>query len=242
MSGMLELIRQVVREEMALFRGPLLATVGAVYAHEDADDTANFDADVTLKHDGLELKRVPLAVTHVGAAAPPRVGDLVLLEFLDHDVQQPLVVGRFYHDQERAPLFKEDEVLFEHRLPDGKLNHLRFAADGSIVLQRDVTKPADNSEFAAGVKIGADGTIEVKTGDKVLVTLKDGEIEILCDGGPVKVTCDELTVDGKLTVTGDSVVEGKLTVTGDSALEAKLKVGKIIGVTIDGTEISGGPL
>lgn len=230
MIGMLEMIRQVVREEMALRRGPLLATVSGVHVHESDDDAANYDADVKLKHDGLELKRVPIAVPHIGAAAPPRVGDLVLVEFLDMDVQQPMVVGRFYTDDARAPLFKEDEVLFEHRCADGKLNHLRFANDGSIVLQRDVTKPEDNSEFLAGVRIAADGTIEVKTGDKVLVTLKDGEIDIKCDGGPVKITCDELTVDGKLTVTGDS------------ALKAKLKVGTGTGVTIDGTEITGGPV
>jgi hypothetical protein len=242
MTGMLEMIRQVVRQEMALRRGPLLGTVSAVHAHESDDDTANFDADVTLKHDGLELKRVPIAVPYVGAAAPPRVGDLVLLEFLDMDVQQPLVTGRFYTDDARAPFFKEDEVLFEHRCADGTLNHLRFAGDGSIVVQRDVTKPADNSEFLAGVRIAADGTIEVKTGEKVVVTLKDGEIDILCDGGPVKLTCDELTVDGKLTVTGDAALEAGLTVTGETALKDKLKVGSGMGTTIDGNKITGGPV
>jgi hypothetical protein len=228
--GMLEMIRQVVREEMAQRRGPLLGTVSAVHAHESDDDTSNYDADVKLKHDGLELKHVPIAVPYVGVAAPPRVGDLVLLEFLDMDVQQPMVVGRFYTDDARAPLFKEDEVLLEQRCADGKLNHLRFAADGSILLLRDVTKPEDDSEFTAGVRIAPDGTIEVKTGDKVLITLKDGEIDILCDGGPVKITCDELKVDGKLTVTGDS------------ALKGKLKVGSGMGTTIDGNKITGGPV
>jgi phage baseplate assembly protein gpV len=230
MSGLLELVRQLVREELALRRGPRLATVSAVHAHASTDDTANYEADVRLKHDGLELKQVPMAVTHAGVAVPPRVGDLVLVEFLDDDLQQPLVTGRFYHAEERAPLFGEDDVLFEHRLPDGKRNHLRFAADGSIYLQRDVTKLEDNSEFLAGVRIAPDGVIDLVTGDKVTVTLKDGEVSILSDRGPVNVTCDELKVSGKLTVTGET------------HLQAKLKVGIGMGTTIDGNEITGGPV
>lgn len=230
MNELLELMRRVVREELAARRGPLLATVSAVYAHEDKDDSKNYEADVRLKHEGLELKQVPIAVGHVGVAAPPRVGDLVLVQFLDQDLQQPLITGRFYHEEERAPLFKEDEVLFEHRLPDGKLNHLRFGADGTIYIQRDVTKPEDNSEFKAGIKIDPDGNIELKTGDKVVITLKDGEIDIKSDGNPVKVTCDELTVDGKFRVKGET------------HLENKLKVGTGTGTTIDGTEITGGPV
>jgi hypothetical protein len=230
MSELLELMRRVVREELAARRGPLLATVSAVYAHEDKDDARNFEADVRLKHEGLDLQKVPIAVSHVGVAAPPRVGDLVLVQFLDSDLQQPLITGRFYHEEDRVPLFKEDEVLFEHRLPDGKLNHLRFAADGTIYVQRDVTKPEDNSEFKAGIKIDPEGVIEVKTGDKVVITLKDGEIDIKSDGGPIKFTCDQLTIDGKLQVTGET------------QLKDKLKVGTGMGTTIDGNEITGGPV
>ena len=115
------------------------------------------------KHDGLEIAQVPIAVSHIGVAAPPRVGDLVLVEFLDLDLQQPLVTGRFYHDQERAPLFKQDDVLFEQRLPDGTFNHLRFAGDGTIFLQRDVKKREDNTEFLAGIRIDPKGLIELKT-------------------------------------------------------------------------------
>ena len=117
MKELLDMVRRTVREELALRRGPQLATVIALAAHASADDTANYEADLRLKHDGLEIMQVPIAMSHVGFAAPPRVGDLVLVEFLDHDLQQPLITGRFYHDQERAPLFRQDEVLFEHRLP-----------------------------------------------------------------------------------------------------------------------------
>lgn len=230
MNELLELMRRVVREELAARRGPLLATVTAVFAHEDKDDSRNYEADVRLKHEGLDLQKVPISVSHVGVAVPPRVGDLVLVQFLDSDLQQPLITGRFYHEDERVPLFKEDELLFEHRLPDGKLNHLRFGADGTIYVQRDVTKPEDNSEFKAGIKIDPDGNIELKTGDKVVITLKAGEIDIKSDGQPIKIACDQLTIDGKLQVTGET------------QLKAKLKVGSGMGTTIDGNKITGGPV
>ncbi len=233
MKDLLDLVRRCVREEMALRRGPQLATVTGLTAHAGDDDTANYEADVRLKHDGLEMPQVPIAVAHVGVAAPPRVGDLVLVEFLDGDLQQPLITGRFYHDQERAPLFRENEVLFEHRLADDTVNHLRFADDGSIFLQREVTKREDNSAFTAGLRIAPDGLIEIKAGGKITVTLdgKNEKVTIVCDGKPIDISCSKLTVDADLQV------KKTLTVDGDGTIKG---TGKISNVTISGTDISGG--
>ena len=62
-------------------------------------------------------------------------------------------------------------------MPDGTLNHLRFAADGSIVLQRDVTKPEDNSEAKTSIRIdGSSGDLEIKAGDDVLLEMKSAKI------------------------------------------------------------------
>jgi hypothetical protein len=232
MSELLDLVRRTVREELALRRGPQLATVTALVTHDSDDDTANYEVDVRLKHDGLELPKVPVAVPHIGVAAPPRVGDLVLVEFLDHDIQQPLITGRFYHDQERAPLFKENDVLFEHRLSDGKLNHLRMASDGSLFLQRDVKKPADNSDFGAGIRIDPQGLIELKSGDDFVLTIdpQGGKISLLAKDKPIDFTCQKLTIDAEVEI------KKKLTVDSDATITGK---GMISQITIDGTEISG---
>lgn len=233
MKDLVDLVRRCVREEMASRRGPQLATVTALTVHAGTDDTANYEADVRLKHDGLEIPQVPIAVAHVGFAAPPRVGDLVLVEFLDGDLQQPLLTGRFYHDQERVPLFRENEVLFEHRLADDTVNHLRFADDGSIFLQREVKKREDNSEFTAGLRIAPDGLIEIKAGGRITVTLdgKNDKVTIVCDGKPIDITCSKLTVDA------DVQIKKTLTVDGDGTIKG---TGKISNVTISGTDISGG--
>jgi hypothetical protein len=76
------------------------------------------------------------------------------------------------------------EIPFEHRLPDGTLNHLRFAADGTIYLQREVTQPEDNSAAKAGIKMD-----------------KDGNIEIKAEGNRIDVICKTMTINGELVVT-----------------------------------------
>ena len=233
MRELLDLVRRTVREELALRRGPQLATIMALTTHVSNNDTANYEADVRLKHDGLEIAQVPIAVPHVGVAAPPRVGDLVLVEFLDHDIQQPLVIGRFYHDQERAPLFNQDDVLFEQRVPDGTVNHLRFANDGSIFLQRDVKKLDDNSVFLAGIRIDPQGLIEIKAGNKITVTLDttngNEKVTVVCDGKPIDLTCDKLTLNGKMDVNGDVKITGDFVATNGGTK-----------TTISGNTITGG--
>jgi hypothetical protein len=216
MTSMVEIIQRVVRQELTRRRVSLLGVVTAVYPHTAADDDNNYEVDLRLKSEDLELRKVPIAVDHVGVAAPARVGDLVLVQFVDGDLNQPLVVGRFYHADERPPLHREDEVLFEQRVPDGTLNHLRFTNDGTIYLQRDVTKPEDNSEAKTSVRIdGATGDVQIKAGDAIVVELKnDSELLVTCDGKPITIKCDTLkvTCDSKMTVDGKVEITGDLTV------------------------------
>jgi uncharacterized protein involved in type VI secretion and phage assembly len=205
MSGIVEIIRRVVQQELARDRGALLGVVTTVHPHETADDENNYEADVRLKHENLELRRVPIAVGHVGVAAPPRVGDLVLVQFLNGDSNQPLVTGRFYHADERPPLHREDEVLFEQRVAaDSTLNHLRFTPNGSILLQRDVTEQGENdSEAKSTIKVdGPSGDIQIKSGDNIFITLtRDGEIQITAEGKPITVNCDTMKVTNGTTST-----------------------------------------
>jgi hypothetical protein len=230
-SRIVEIIRRVVLEELARNRGSLLGVVTTVYPHEAEDDENNYEANVRLKHEDLELRRVPIAVGHVGVAAPPRTGDLVLVQFLNGDSNQPLVTGRFYHADERPPLHREDEILFEQRVPDGTLNHLRFAADGSIFLQRAVTKPEDNSEAKTSIKVEAEGNVEVRVGEKITVRLTlDDNVQVVADGLPITVDCDDMTVTAanKMTVEGDLDVNGDLKVSNGST-----------STTISGNEVTG---
>jgi hypothetical protein len=208
MSGLIEIVRRVVEQETARHRMSLLGVVSTVFPHTADDDENNYEVNVRLKHEDLELRKVPVAVAHVGVAAPPRAGDLVLVQFINGDLNQPVITGRFYHNDERPPLHQEEEILFEQRVSDKTLNHLRFTADGSIYLQRDVKKPEDNSEAKTSLRIdGETGNLEIKVGDKLTVTLtSDNEIQITADDKPVNVNCSKLTVNGDLDLNGKLVV------------------------------------
>lgn len=218
--------QRIAHEEAARRRGALLGVVTAVFPHEAEDDDNNYEVDVRLKHEDLVLPKVPMAVSYMGMAAPPHEGDLVLVHFIDGDLNQAVIGGRFYHAGERPPLHKADEILFEQRLPDDTFNHLRLAADGTIFLQRDVTQREDNSEAKAGIKIDPDGNIEVRAGDKMTFTL-------LADGN-VTLTCEKLTIEADVEITKT------LKVADDTTVDTQVVVGTTPKTTIKGGEIQGG--
>jgi hypothetical protein len=222
MSTVLTVVRRVVQQELAGRRDTALAVVTTTFPHEADDDQNNYEVNVRLKHEELELRRVPVVTTHVGTVAPPRVGDLVLVSFVDGDVNHPVIVGRFYAEGHLPPLHRDDEVLIEHRVSDGTFNQLRFAADGSVFLQRDVTNREDNSEAKTTIHIdGSSGDLRIAAGGSIVVTLRhDAEIQITADGKPIAIACDRLTLNGNLEVNGDVVVNSaggtKTTISGNT--------------------------
>jgi len=250
-SNILEIVRQVVAQELSRQRGARLGVVSEVFAHTAKDDDNNYEINVRLKHEDLELRKVPMTVSHAGFAAPPRAGDLVLVHFVNGDLNQPVVAGRFYHADERPPLHKEDEVLFEHRFGDNrdKFSHLRFTEKGDVFLQSGVTKPEDNTEFKTGLWIdgkdgnlkikvgektkinvnGKNGNLEITVGDKFTVTItENSEIKITADGKPINVKCSEMNVEGNVKIKGDTFIDGVLTAKSGNTTT------KITGNTIEG--------
>jgi phage baseplate assembly protein gpV len=122
MSTIVGIIQQIVQEELRRVRVAELAVVTATYPHSSNGNKDNYACDVQLKGTGLGLKKVPVATQRVGTVAIPNPGDLVLLAFDKGDVNQPIIIGRLYNDQDRPPLSKENEVIFRLPLdkPDAK--------------------------------------------------------------------------------------------------------------------------
>ena len=137
MRSLVEIIRRVARAELAQRRGCRLAVVVATHPHTDDGDENNHEVDVRLKHDGLELRRVPVVVPFAGFAAGPRVDDLVLVDFLDGDLAQPFVLGALHHAAHRPPRYADGDVVVEHdgtvRVMAGDKVTLTLAADGCVV-------------------------------------------------------------------------------------------------------------
>jgi uncharacterized protein involved in type VI secretion and phage assembly len=216
MSSLVQAIRMMVRRELAAVRQPALGTITAVNPHASDDDEHNDEVDVALQYEDLTLPRVPVAVRQPGTVAPLKVGDLVLVEFLNGDLQQPLVAGTFHHDDERPPVHDKGELVIEHRSPDGSINQLRFGADGAIALRRDV------------VDDDASVTLTLTQDGKLKISIPDGEMQITCTR--LTITGDTVFKDGAVSVEkGDvTVKQGMLTASNGQAK-----------TTIDGNRVTG---
>ncbi|HYH47746.1 MAG TPA: phage baseplate assembly protein V, partial [Thermoanaerobaculia bacterium] len=197
MSTLVDTLQEIIRHEMRRMRVAELGIVEAVEPHGAADDHGNYGCDVRLKNSGLLLKRVPVLTGHVGTAAIPNVGDLVLLTFDKGDVNQPILLGRLYNDRDRPPLNSTDEVIFRLPLaePDGK------TIKGAIRNHPDQS-PAREIIFELPPKITVritDGTVRATAGKTEMKLDQPGE-----SGGVVTVVAGRTRItmnqDGDVTV------------------------------------------
>lgn len=218
MSSMVETLQAIVRQELARLRITELGVVEALYPHEAADDKDNYGCDVKLKGSGLLLKRVPVATGHVGTAAVPNVGDLVLLAFDRGDVNQPLVIGRLYNDEDRPPLNRADEVIFRLPLAEPEDQTIKAAVrnhqDESparrievemppkitlLVDDGSVTATAGKTELKLDQPGGSGGTVTVVAGSTRITLDQDGDVTVEAAGSM------SLSARGDLTLEGQSV-------------------------------------
>jgi phage baseplate assembly protein gpV len=201
MTSIVETIQRIVQHELDRVRIAELGVVEAVSPHGAAGDDDNYGCDVRLKNTGLLLKRVPVMTGHIGSAAIPNVGDLVLLSFEKGDVNQAIVLGRLYTDDDRPPLNTTNEMILHLPL---------HAADGSaikgairsiggndppreIIIEMapkitlritdgTVRATAGNSEMTLDQPDGGGGTVTVSAGGSTITMNEDGSITVRAVG------------------------------------------------------------
>ena len=206
MTNIAEIVQKIVRHELQKVRIGELGVVTSVFAHASDDDENNYECNITLKNTNiegaeLELRKVPVATSMIGTVILPNVGDLVLVSFVRGNVNQPIISGRLYNDEDRPPLHQPNEII--HRMPlaaeDTQTIKLDFRnipdndppreillempaktkvkiSDHQILTQVDQTKitvaqPADN-----------DGTIIVEAGQSKVTISQDGDIQVESEG------------------------------------------------------------
>lgn len=197
MTTILTTLQEIVRQELRAVRVAELGLVEDVYPHSAGSDADNYACDVRLKNSSLLLKRVPVATGHIGTAAIPNVGDLVLLTFEKGDINQPVVIGRLYNDDDRPPLNKPDEVIF--RLPLEKSdnesilasikNHADQSPPREVLLQMPpklnvkitdgtLTATAGKTEMKLDNPNAGGGTVTVVAGGTKITMNQDGDVSI----------------------------------------------------------------
>ena len=189
------LIQAIVREELQRLHVGDLGVVTSVFPHGSADDRDNYECNVLLKNAGLELRKVPVATPTIGAAAIPNIEDLVLVTFVGGDVNQPVIVGRLYNDQQRPPLNQANEIAY----------HLPLEAEDDAALKLVVRSGGDHEPKRQ---------LEVRMGATLVARLADGDPLVSLEAENVTLT---------VAANGDVSLEskGKLAITASAGLELK---------------------
>jgi uncharacterized protein involved in type VI secretion and phage assembly len=169
MSSLIEVIQKIVDHELRKVNIAALGVVTSIFPHSSSGDKDNYECNVKLKYRDLELRKVPVATQHIGLAHTPNVGDLVLLTFVNGDVNAPVVIGRLYTDEDRPPVSKEEEVVYVppySRQSGLRRVHLELSSGVvASITDDDVTVAAGNTIL----KLNRDGDIEIESSAKLTV-------------------------------------------------------------------------
>jgi len=215
-AALYDSIARIARDEA---RGRVTAGIGVVTeVHPATPAQKDHAATVTLRDTNLILPRVPIAVGVLGWAAIPDVDDLVVVLFMDGDVNAPVIVGRLYDPDRDAPEHAEGELVLA--LPPGASSpDLQLKVDGNapsihLELPGDVT--IDIKDGAVEIVVGdlsvkatssGSGQVEIAAGSSVLTMKKDGDITL--DAGSANLTLkgNNVEIDGtsKVKVSGAQV-------------------------------------
>jgi uncharacterized protein involved in type VI secretion and phage assembly len=184
-------IQRLVREEVSRVRTAELATVQSQHAHSSSGDSDNYACTVVLRDSGIVLSRVPVATERIGSASIPAVGELVLVQFLNGDINSPVIVGRLYNDEDRPPPNDNGQAILH--LPSGASDddavHVEVHSDTRKAIVKlgsalDVTVQDDDPVVKvdvagqASLTIGKDGAIKIESqGDLELKGSSNVKIE-----------------------------------------------------------------
>ena len=198
-----ESIQQIVRDELGRVRTAELATVQTQHPHASSGDSDNYACTVVLRDSGIVLGHVPVATGRIGSASIPAVGELVLVQFLNGDVNAPVIVGRLYNDEDRPPPNDDGQAVL----------HLPLGAGDDDAVHLELHS---GSARKAIVKLGSgldvtvqddDPVVKIDVGGNASLTIgKDGAVSIESQGD-VKLKGNQISVEaqGKLTLKGATV-------------------------------------
>lgn len=207
MTQALSSLRAVVREEQDRRRFPELALVTQVFPKSSDGGKENHQVAIKLLSSDVELLRAPVAVGRLGLAALPRVGDLVVVVFVDGDLTAPIVLGSLYDHQQHPPKAEAAEVVYQ--VPDGAASgvrrlHLELPSGAKVTWDDDLLSVALGGTT---VNLNRDGNVEIKSASEVSISAS-GDLTIEAQGnvsikaqGKLELAGVTLTAEGKGTAT-----------------------------------------
>jgi uncharacterized protein involved in type VI secretion and phage assembly len=169
-----ESIQEIVRDELGRMRTAEIATVQKQHPHASSGDNDNYACTVALRDSGIVLGHVPVATGLIGGASIPAVGELVLVQFVNGDINHPVIVGRLYDDQNRPPENDAGQAILNLPL-DGSAIHVelhgestakvvvKLASALSVTVQDDDPVISVDVGGNASLSVGKDGSVSIKS-------------------------------------------------------------------------------
>ena len=204
MSGMVEVIRKIVEAEMRKIYVTEVGVVTSVFPGPDDFYRCNvklLSRGVSDTDSDIELRDVPIATQQIGLVSIPNVDDLVLVSFLNGDLQAPVIIGRLYNDAQKPP--------------DNKIDELVYVAPG--MKGDDDGARRVYVEFPSGIKLTmTEDIVNLEAGKTLLTINRDGNVEIECNEAV------------SITATGDMTFKaGTITMESEKAMEFKAEKTKM---------------
>ena len=213
-------IQAIVKEELSSLHITELGEVTEVFSHESDADKNNYQVSVILRDSGISLPRVSVATQRIGSVALPRIGDLVIVQFIGGDIHHPVITGRVYNDVDRPPVAKPTEWHFETRDSE-ETDIRRFSA--VFPNNNSITIVDDEATIVIGdstLTMKNDGTLEL-TGKKDILLKADGNISIEAGGDLIL----ESGGNAQLKAGADLLAEGSMNGTLKAGASVKVEGG-----------------
>jgi uncharacterized protein involved in type VI secretion and phage assembly len=212
MTGIVPLMTEVARRELASYRGVALGVVDTARTNDGGSGEHHLHCDVRLHGSGLVLGEVPVAVARPGLSAVPRAGDLVVLGFVDGDVNGAVILGTL-HAASPPPDAKPDEVVYE--VPD---------AGGTRRLELRLPNGSTLTVADAKLTIAMGSTTVTVEGDGAITLQAAGDVNIKANGALTLEAASTATLKGaSVTVEGSgsaTLKGGTTTISGTTSFSA----------------------
>ncbi len=201
MTGFVGLMTAVARRELAALHSLAFGVVTEAFSNEGGGGDHHLDCHVRLHGSGLVLQHVPVAVGRAGLSALPRPDDLVVLGFVDGDVNGAVVLGVVHAQGVPPPDAKPDEVVYQVPDPGGEARRMELRLPNG----NRITVSDSAVEITMGkttLKVEGDGAISLEAaGD---ITLKaNGALKLeAATSATVKGTSVTVEASSSATVKG----------------------------------------
>ena len=229
MSGMVEVIQSIVEAEIRKIHLTELGMVTSIFSHAGESDKENYECNIQLKNRDLELRKVPVATQIIGLSNIPKVGDMVVITYVNGNINAPIIIGRLYTDEDRPPVSSGEEVVYVP--PYSKNSDLRrFAMELPSGVK--ITINDDLVGISAGgttLRINRGGNVEVQSAKEVKIVAKE-DMSILAKN--LSITTEEAFQVSVGTSSDISVVETMALAVGD---KFNVDVGSDLKVTAGAT-------